>query len=220
MKAYIFDLDGTIVLSHPLHYEAYQKILADFKSSITYKEFNEELVGTGAANVLRTGIARAGVDVLKKSNIKELVIKKRHAFSSLLMRHSLKAVPGFFEFMMMLDAKKAKRAIASAADHESITAMLTAIDALHFFPIRRSGEDVKNQKPAPDIFLAAAQALDEEPSNCIVFEDTEHGIRGAVAAGMHVIGITTTLSAERLLNAGAYAVFANYSDLLKAHNVL
>ncbi len=97
--------------------------------------------------------------------------------------------PGAQQLLEFLKEKGVSLALASGSSHHSIDHHLQAVHATDFFDVIVSGEDVKNGKPAPDIFLLTAQKLGVSPQNCYVIEDSKNGIKAAVGAGMRCIGI-------------------------------
>lgn len=212
MKAVIFDLDGTIVYSHPTHFAAYEKLFGEFGVSWTYREFNDVFAGTGAPKILKDILTRNGV---KNFDLGALVQRKRDLFNKILEGKTLMTVPGFFEFLAEIKRRGLKRIIASGSNRANIRRMLENIGVSADFPEMVSGEDVARPKPAPDIFLEAAKKIKVEPAECLVIEDTEHGVRAALAAGMKCIALTTTTPAEILKGAGAHRVFSNYHEFQK-----
>ena len=101
----------------------------------------------------------------------------------------LKYMPGAEELMKFLYEKGIVIAIASGSPYEYINHHLDEMNAAHYFKVVVSGSDVEHSKPAPDIFLLAAEKLGVDPKDCYVLEDSENGIRSGYAAGMKCIGI-------------------------------
>lgn len=210
MKAIIFDLDGTIVFSHPTHFAAYEELFVEFGIKWNYEEFNAVFAGTGAPVIIRNILTRHGITDF---DLNALVKKKRDIFNKILSDNKLKTVPGFFEFIKTINERGIKKIIASGSNRENIKHMLINIGAEKEFPIIVSGEDVNNPKPAPDIFLAAAEKIGITPRQCTVIEDTTHGVIGAKAAHMKCIALTTTCYRNVLAEAGADMIVENYSKL-------
>lgn len=213
MKAVIFDLDGTIVYSHPTHFAAYQKLFREFGIAWTYREFNDVFAGTGAPKIIENILTRNGI---KDFDLPTLVKRKRDLFNEILEGKTLMTVPGFFKFLGEIKRRGLKRIIASGSNRANIRRMLENIGVSADFPKVVSGEDVDRPKPAPDIFLKAAAEIGVAPGECLVFEDTEHGVRGALAAGMKCIALTTTTPAEILKGAGADEVISNYFTVIRS----
>jgi len=210
MKAIIFDLDGTIVFSHPTHFAAYEELFGEFGIKWNYEEFNNVFAGTGAPVIIKNLLTRHGITDF---DLAVLVKKKRDIFNRILENNKLKTVPGFFEFLKILNERGIKKIIASGSNRENIKHMLINIGAESEFPLYISGEDVKNPKPAPDIFLAAAEKIGVTPRQCAVIEDTTHGVIGAKAAHMKAIALTTTCDRNVLASAGADMIVENYLKL-------
>lgn len=210
-KAVIFDLDGTIVFSHPTHFAAYEKLFSHFGITWTFEEFNQVFAGTGAPKIIAEILGRNRV---KDFKLEELVKKKRDLFQEILNGEKLRTVPGFFDFLAEINGLRLKKAIASGSNKDNIISMLSNIGALIEFPVIISGEEVARPKPSPDIFLLAAEKLKIDPSECLVIEDTDHGVIGAKKAGMKCIAFTTTIADEKiLLEAGADSICSNYEGI-------
>lgn len=210
MKAVIFDLDGTIVFSHSIHFRAYEKLFDEFGIKWSFEEFNDLFAGTGAPSIIGHVLTTNGI---KDFDAKALSQKKRGYFQKILKDQRLRVVDGFFDFIKKINSMRLKKAIASGSHKDNIIDMLNNIGLTDEFAEILSGEEVSNPKPAPDIFLAAAQRLNEPASECVVFEDTIQGVSGAKAAKMKCIALRTTSEKEKLLSAGADAVFSDYTQI-------
>lgn len=210
MQAVIFDLDGTIVDSHPTHFAAYEKLFGEFGITWTYEEFNAVFLGIGARAIIQSLLTRHGV---KDFDLDFLVQRKRDFFDEFLAHKKLEVVPGFFDFLKEINTHGLKKIIASGSHTDNIWSMLRNIGADSEFAQITSVEEVKNPKPAPDIFLLAAQKISTAPAECLVIEDTVHGVGGAKAAGMKCIALTTTTSAEKLKESDADWIFPDYTQI-------
>lgn len=211
MQAVIFDLDGTIVFSHPTHFAAYERLFKKFGIKWNYKEFNDIFAGTGAPSIIKLILERHGI---KNFNLPELVQEKRNYFDEILAEKGFNVVPGFFDFLARINKLGLKKAIASGASRQNIIAMLKNIGVLDEFKEIVSGEEVANPKPAPDIFLEAARRIGVAPAQCLVIEDTEHGINAAKTAGMKCIALLTTLDEEILKTAKPDEIVEDYTEIL------
>lgn len=210
MQAVIFDLDGTIVFSHPVHFAAYQTLFDDFGIKWNFEEFNDFFAGTGAPSIIK--------EILTRNNVTEfdldaLVKRKRDLFDEILQTKKLEVVPGFFEFIKKVNDGGLKKIIASGSNRHNIMAMLKNIGVADEFPQVLSGEDVPHPKPAPDIFIAAAEAIGTSPSMCCVIEDTAHGVMGAKSARMTCVALTTTMDMDALEEAGADRIVPDYRSI-------
>ncbi len=210
MQAVIFDLDGTIVFSHPTHFAAYERLFKKFGIKWNYKEFNDIFAGTGAPAIIKLILERHGIN---KFDLPALVQEKRNYFDDILREKGFNVVPGFFDFLKKINERGLKKAIASGASKQNIITMLKSIGVIDEFQEIVSGEEVANPKPAPDIFLEAARRINTMPSECLVIEDTEHGINAAKSAGMKCIALLTTLNEEILKTANPDEIVENYFQI-------
>ena len=122
-------------------------------------------------------------------------------------------IPGARAFIRQLEAAGVPRAVASSASRRSALTILRGINLETSFGAVVTADDVRNGKPAPEVYLAAARLIDTAPEECLVFEDSEVGIRSAVSAGMRCIGVTTTRTDTELQNAGAIRTVPDFNSL-------
>jgi HAD superfamily hydrolase (TIGR01509 family) len=175
-RAYLFDCDGTIVDSMPLHYIAWKTALAEWSCT-----FDEALFyswgGKPVDEIISTLNAMQGLSMPVA-----VVGKRKEGLYYELLPH-LKAIP---EVLEHIEAQHGRIpfAVVSGGQVSSVTRSLTTVNLLDRFETIVGAEDYVNSKPAPDAFLLAADRLGVEPRDCLVFEDTELGIEAATAAGM------------------------------------
>lgn len=213
----LFDLDGTIVFSHPIHYKAYEQILKDFGVGWEYNEFCDIFAGTGAPAIFQKLMARHSIT---EFDLDALVTRKKDLFNELLESEKIPTVPGFEDFLADLKLAQVKRAIASGSHTDNIHAILKNLQLTEDFPHIVGGNNIVRHKPAPDSFLVAANKLEVHPRDCLVIEDTDVGVLAAKAAGMKCVALLTTSSPERLQRAGADWIAKDYQDVRKIYNHL
>jgi len=191
-RAYLFDCDGTIADSMPLHYKAWKKALAEY--GCTYEE---DLFYACGAKPVRKIIAHLNEMHGLNMPIDELAEHKERLYHAQLPE--LKAIPDVVEH---IEAQHGRIpfAVVSGSRRRSVIGSLMALGLLEKFNVLVCAEDYKRGKPAPDGFLMAAQKLGVAPEHCLVFEDTELGIQAATAAGMQSV-----LVAQRRENCGTGA---------------
>lgn len=199
LKGIIFDMDGVLCDSEHLIRGAVQRMLLErYRIRIPDADFLP-FVGTGEDSFIAGPARRHGVQV-------QLPEDKREAYRVYLemIRGVLRPLPGVHAFVAAARAAGLRLAVASAADAEKVAGNLAEIGlpAERFDAVVR-GEDVTRKKPAPDCFLLAAGRLGLAPSDCLVVEDAENGVRAAVAAGSPCLGLATTFPAAALQAAGA-----------------
>jgi beta-phosphoglucomutase family hydrolase len=188
--AYLFDCDGTIVDSMPLHYIAWKKILAEWNCHFDEHHFYS-LGGTPIAEI---------VSLLNKQHnlrmpVEAVCSRKEQLYYELLPQ--LKAIPEVLEHIHARHGE-IPFAVVSGGTREAVTASLTTLEILDRFDLLVCAEDYKKGKPDPEAFLVAAERLKVNPTRCLVFEDTDLGIQAATAAGMPSVKIPPPW--ERLTN--------------------
>ena len=175
-RAYLFDCDGTIADSMPLHYLAWKKSLTEWNC-----EFSEELFyawgGRPTAEIISTLNQQRGLSM----PVERVARRKEEFYFELLPE--LKAVP---EVLEHIEAQHGRIpfAVVSGSARDSVTASLEALKLLDRFEALVCAGEYLKSKPDAEAFLLAAAKLGVAPMNCLVFEDTEMGIQAATAAGM------------------------------------
>jgi HAD superfamily hydrolase (TIGR01509 family) len=175
-KAYLFDCDGTIADSMPLHYIAWSKALGEWNC-----EFSEQCFYEWGGMPIPQIIDR----LAKEQGLDLPVTQIAHRKEALYYEHlpSLRAIP---EVLEQIEAHHGRIpfAVVSGSTRESVTASLHAMGLLEKFDILVCAEDYEKSKPDPEPFLTAARGLQVPPESCLVFEDTQMGIDAAEAAQM------------------------------------
>jgi len=185
-RAYLFDCDGTIADSMPLHYRAWKKALADFNC-----DYPEDLFYSWGGKPVRQIIAGLNEIYGLKMPIEALAERKERLYLEQLPQ--LKVIP---EVLEHIEAQHGliPFAVVSCSKRESVVGSLTVLNLLDKFDTIVAAEDYKNGKPAPDAFLLAAARLAVQPEDCLVFEDTALGIQAATAAGMATVMVPFILN--------------------------
>lgn len=175
-RAYLFDCDGTIVDSMPLHYIAWKKSLAEWDCV-----YDEKLFYAWGGRPIREIISLLNEMQGLNMPVEAVAARKESLYFELLPQ--LKAIPEVLEHID-LQYGRIPMAVVSGSRRDSVVGSLTVTNLLDKFDTLVCAEDYKNGKPAPDGFLLAAERLGVAPAECLVFEDTELGIQAATAAGM------------------------------------
>jgi len=176
-RAYLFDMDGTIADSMPLHYIAWKQALAEYGCPL----FPEPLFYSWGGMPVREIVATLNQRHNLSMPIEEVAHRKEGLYYELLPK--LTPVPEVLEQIEEAH-QRIPFAVVSGSTRESVTKSLEILGLLHKFDVLVCAGDYKNAKPAPEPFLLAAQKLNVPPESCLVFEDTEMGIQAATAAGM------------------------------------
>lgn len=174
--AYLFDCDGTIADSMPLHYVAWKQALAEWNCEFDEKLFYE-WGGMPIVEIVATLNHQRGL----KMPVETVAHRKENLYFELLPQ--LKAVP---EVLEHIAAKHGQLpfAVVSGSALDSVTASLMTLNLLDHFDTLVCAGDYRKSKPDPEAFLLAASRLGAAPESCLVFEDTDMGIQAATAAGM------------------------------------
>src|SRR5215831_10426300 len=195
LKAVIFDMDGVIVDSEPRHERAFREVIRDLGYDDTQGLRFADYIGRSDRDLWVDFIARHK----PKQTIEELLAIKRARVIQILQSEE-PLFDGLPELVQKLTSKY-RLAVASGSEQAVVQAVLTFQGLRRFFPVIVSCAEVKQGKPAPDIFLLAAERLGVPPAECCVIEDSKPGIAAALAADMRVIAITNTHPAEELAQA-------------------
>jgi beta-phosphoglucomutase len=189
IRAIVFDFDGVLADSEPLHLLAYQEVLSDLGVTLTHAEYYAEYLGYDDVGVF-TAIARAHGWEMDEAKLESLVKEKGRVFDSMLETTDV-LYPGVEACIEGLAAEY-PIGIASGALRPEIEAILSrARLERHFRFIVASGDTVRS-KPAPDPYLRAAELHALAPAACLAIEDSHWGIVSAREAGLSCVGITTT----------------------------
>jgi beta-phosphoglucomutase family hydrolase len=175
-RAYLFDCDGTIADSMPLHYKAWKKALAEYGCT-----YDEDLFYSWGGKPVRKIIAD-----LNELHGLDMPVDTLAEYKEKLYHSQLPELQGIPEVIEHIEAQHGRIpfAVVSGSRRQSVIGSLTALGLLQKFDVLVCAEDYKRGKPAPDGFLLGAQKLGVAPEHCLVFEDTDLGIQAATAAGM------------------------------------
>jgi HAD superfamily hydrolase (TIGR01509 family) len=184
-RAYLFDCDGTIADSMPLHYEAWKQALAEWNCN-----FEEELFYAWGGRPVTEIIAALNQMHGLGMPVDAVARRKENLYYEFLPH--LKAIP---EVVEHIEDKHGciPLAVVSGSRRNSVVSSLNTLRLLDKFEVLVCAEDYARGKPAPDCFLTAAARLGIEPKDCLVFEDTEMGIEAATAAGMASVRVPAPL---------------------------
>jgi HAD superfamily hydrolase (TIGR01509 family) len=180
-RAYLFDCDGTIVDSMPLHYIAWKTAFAEWNCP-----FPEDLFYSWGGKPTREIIATLNEMHGLAMPVEAIAEHKEELYFELLPQ--LKAIPEVLE-LIETEHGRIPFAVVSGGRRISVTKALSALHLMDKFETIVGSEDYVNSKPAPDAFLVAAERLGVAPADCLAFEDTELGIAAATAAGMATVKV-------------------------------
>lgn len=190
IKAFIFDMDGTIIDNMRFHIQAWQEFLSNLGVELTQKEIQDKNMGT-IEEVMRRfcGEDLSNDEVVELGNQKELIYRN-------LYRPHLKPISGLNDFLNQAQQLNILMAIATSAGKPNIDFTLDGLEIRSYFAATVGGDDVEQGKPHPETFLTAARKLDVSPEECLIFEDSLSGIEAAQNTRMKAIAIATTLPTQ------------------------
>ncbi|UPS90912.1 HAD family phosphatase [Bizionia sp. M204] len=184
LKAVLFDMDGVIVDTEPLHHKAYYGMFNSLKLDVTEQQY-QSFTGQSTINV-----CRQLCNHFKLANApEELVQIKRHIFKDLFVSDSsLQLIDGVLELIQDYHKNKVTLVLASSASMQTIESVFNRFELDPYFKAKLSGADLKASKPHPEIFLKAAESSGFKKEQCLVIEDSTNGIKAANAAGIFCVG--------------------------------
>jgi len=183
LKAVIFDMDGVLIDSEPLHFEVDQMVLRKLNINES-KSYLERFVGY--TNCAMWQIIQNEYSIEK--TIDELIELQMTTKLHFLEKSDYKAIDGIKELLEEIRLNKIPMGIASSSPRVFIEAVINKIGISQYFDNWISGEEVEKSKPEPDVFLKISELLGVNPDKCIVIEDSKSGTIAAKKAGMKCIG--------------------------------
>jgi HAD superfamily hydrolase (TIGR01509 family) len=180
----LFDMDGVLTDTEVLYYEVNQKFFAQHSIPISGKEY-DRFCGISAPKMWKSLKDEFNLPYEVDWLIQH---EKETFFAELSAQPGLEPIPGIPDLLRAVAERRLKTAVASSSARKNIELILQKAGIRHFFPVIVSGEDVKNGKPDPDIFLLAASQVGAAPNECVVLEDSFNGLTAAKKAGMYCVG--------------------------------
>ena len=203
---FIFDLDGLLADTEKLHMKAYMNAFDSMGCNrLTDNIYSEHWIRQGK------GIEDFLQEYGLKLDIKKIRKLKAEEYDR-LVRAEVEPMPGAVELLEELSKNNIKMALATASYYKSALAVLETLKIKDYFRIIATKENVKRNKPFPDIFLYAAKKMNAIPGNCVVFEDAEKGILAAHRAGMKSIAVPNKYTKNNNFSK-ATAIFSSLEDI-------
>ena len=187
IKAFIFDLNGTMIDDMAYHARAWYNILNDdLKAGLTWDEVKTQMYGKNDELLIRI----FGDNHFTIEKIKELSIEKERRYQQAYLPN-LALLNGLQQFLEKTEEAGILMAVGSAAIPFNIDFVLDNLNIRHYFKAIVSADDVVTSKPDPQTFLDCAALLNVAPADCLVFEDAPKGVEAAMNAGMSCVVLTT-----------------------------
>lgn len=212
-KAVIFDLDGVIIDSMPIYYEAWREAFKEVGVNINENEVYQR-EGEKAEITAREVYKKFKNEEPSLDLIGFIVKTKRDTYKG---KFKLRVFPGIPELLTSLKEKNVKLALVTGSVRQTIQQIQEDLHLFQLFDVVVTGEDTRNGKPAPDPYNMAVEKLGISPVNCYVIENGPLGIRAAVRAGLICFAVkgTSPLSVDILKNEGALFVYNDVEELRK-----
>lgn len=178
MKAIIFDMDGVLINTEPLHYECWKQTMADEGIDMTYDVY-KHCIGSTIGYLLEL-LRNAYGDISDEETLRTRMFAKKEA---IVQRDGFPPIEGVKEAVRRFHEEGFRLEVASSSASYYIGRVLDALDIHQYFECYTSGEEVEHPKPAPDTFVRAMEKLNLKPEDCLIVEDSTNGGKAAAAAG-------------------------------------
>jgi HAD superfamily hydrolase (TIGR01509 family) len=209
--ALLFDIDGTLADTDALHLQAFNTVFAPFGRLFSRDQYMLEIQGFSNAAIS----ARFLPEETLERRV-ELINAKESTFRALAGR-GLEPMPGLFDLLDFAERHGIRKAAVTNAPRANASLIINGLGIAHRFETIIIGEELAHGKPHPLPYLEGLRALGADASSSLAFEDSRSGVRSATAAGIATVGITSSLAAAELIEAGAVDAIAGFSDPAVMH---
>ena len=208
IQTVIFDMDGVIVDTEPVHHFAYYQHFKELNIEVS-DEMYRSFTGNSTRNIFQK--LKSQFDL--QEDVEDLILRKRHLFNEAFdLKEDLYLIEGVEELIKDLHANGIQLIVASSASKVTIHRVFTRFNLHQYFTHIVSGEDFPKSKPHPAIFEHAASLSVAPKENCIVIEDSTNGIQAAVSAGIYCVGYDSFHSKDQDLSK-ANVVIRHFNEL-------
>lgn len=212
LKAILFDCDGVIADTEPVHFDLFQKVLAGEGITISSDEYYREYVGMTDRECFQSVFSKAGRNLWPEDL--ELLMQRKHSLIEDVLSKNLVSYPAVIE-LIRTAGKKYPLAVVSGALRAEIELICDALQIRKAFKVIVSAEDIKKGKPDPEGYLIGAKLLGIPAHQCVGIEDTPAGIAAVRGAGMKCIAIANVLESKDLM--GADRIYGKDEKILLSH---
>jgi beta-phosphoglucomutase len=207
LSAILFDLDGTLVNTEPLHYKAWYETFLTYGLEIDEEFYTKYVTGGFNSQVIENIFPYMPHE--ERENFAE---KKENCFRQLAVE--IKPIDGLCELLTWVEKFELKRAVVTNAPRKNALLMLEILGLEKFFDVVVLGEEALAAKPDPAPYRLALDCLGMIPESTIAFEDSFTGISSSVGAGIYTIGVASTQSPDYLCKAGAKISISDFNSKL------
>ena len=206
-KAIIFDLDGVVINTEPLHARAKRMAFEHYGVDVP-EDMYAEFRGRADRDMVEGVVEQFGPPSLEW---KKVLARKDELFNEL--EHEIELIPGVADFIALARQHFEKLAMVTSATRRNQEYALRRFGLESFFDVVVTANETTRTKPDPEPYLTALSKLAIEPELCLVVEDSTHGIAAANAAGCEVVAITTSFSSDELAKANPRHIVGSYKEL-------
>ncbi|MDJ0732833.1 MAG: HAD-IA family hydrolase [Nostocaceae cyanobacterium] len=206
LAAILFDLDGTIVNTDPIHYQAWREMLKNHGMDIDEAFYKQRVSGRTNPEIIKDILPHLSADAGEKFAADKEAMFRHQATN-------LQPLPGFAQLLAWTQKHQLKRALVTNAPKLNVYFMLEVLGITESFDTIVLGEDCIAAKPDPTPYQVALDNLGIKAAGAIALEDSPSGIRAAVGAGIPTVGITSTRNPQNLKDVGAFMSIPDFTDL-------
>ncbi|MBS3069813.1 HAD family phosphatase [Candidatus Micrarchaeota archaeon] len=208
LKAVILDMDGVVTNSEPLHLLTFNAAFAPYRVRILKEYWARNYTGRGSIFIVKDMLRRHGL----KADANGIMKKRAALFQQGILEGKLRPTAGFMRFWKFLKKSGLKAIVASGGHRKHLKAAIAGLGLAG--KLKYVGmEDVKVQKPHPEVFLKAAKKMGAKPSECVVFEDSLAGLEAARRAKIKCIALATTLPVGEIKKQkGVHAIISDFRE--------
>lgn len=208
MPALLCDLDGLLIDSEGLHYDAYKIMLADYGIDLTLEMFVESWL-SGKQYGTRYYLNKAGIT--DQDELHRARARKADLFCE-LAKGKIKLLPGVQNFLEIAKAANIPCAVGTGGYRKEYEFSANECGLTDYMEVFVGGDDVEHNKPAPDIYLSVAKQLRVEPQECVVFENSDIGMKAGLQAGMRCMVVPSEYTLDQDFT-GATGQFKSLADI-------
>lgn len=205
LRALIFDMDGTLLDTDDLHFDAYVRVLADLGVPLTRPEYDARMAGRPNMEILREYFPHES-DAYRRTvmNLKETTFRSSAS--------AWEPLAGLTELMAWGRERGLKQALVTSAPRENAVYLLGAVGLTGAFNPEVYADELPRGKPDPLPYRVALELMDLTAAQAVVFEDSLNGVRSGAGAGVFTVGVATTQHPDALRAAGASLIISDFTD--------
>jgi beta-phosphoglucomutase len=205
LKAILFDLDGTLANTDPLHFKIWQELLQEQGIDMDHDAYKAQISGRQNPEIIQDLLPHLSTEESERfADYKEQLFREQ--------AEDLKPLAGFLELLEWIEKQPLKTAVVTNAPRQNAYFMLKALNLKERFKTVVLGEEMTAGKPDPAPYQFCLKQLNIQPSEAIVFEDSPSGIRSAIGAGIDTIGVASTHDPEQLKQLGVSLVINDFNN--------